>query len=87
MITETSMADTLQYLRSGKMTSKEVTLAICKRATIAHQLTNCLTEIFLMMDWRGRMSWTSIKEHGKQIGPVLPSVIVFTAVTWPSCVY
>ncbi|TGZ79867.1 amidase [Ascodesmis nigricans] len=30
----------------GKWTSVEVTVAFCKRAAIAHQATNCLTEIF-----------------------------------------
>ncbi|KAF2398414.1 amidase [Trichodelitschia bisporula] len=33
-------------MASGAWSAYEVTLAFCKRAAIAHQLTNCLTEIF-----------------------------------------
>ncbi|KAI6792217.1 amidase [Hortaea werneckii] len=33
-------------LSSGKFKAVDVTTAFCKRAAIAHQLTNCLTEIF-----------------------------------------
>ncbi|KAJ3332738.1 hypothetical protein HDU93_008960, partial [Gonapodya sp. JEL0774] len=36
----------LMYISSGEVTSVEVTKAICHRAALAHQLTNCLTEIF-----------------------------------------
>ncbi|GAA6001147.1 uncharacterized protein JCM10292_006399 [Rhodotorula paludigena] len=33
-------------LADGAVTATEVTIAYCKRAAIAHQLTNCLTEIY-----------------------------------------
>ncbi|KAF7950012.1 hypothetical protein EAE96_007316 [Botrytis aclada] len=36
----------LDLLRHGVFTAEQVTIAFCKRAAIAHQLTNCLTEIF-----------------------------------------
>ncbi|KAK7532910.1 amidase signature domain-containing protein [Phyllosticta citribraziliensis] len=36
----------LEQLASGKLQSQDVTRAFCKRAAIAHQVTNCLTEIF-----------------------------------------
>jgi hypothetical protein len=36
----------LELLNAGKLKSKDVTTAFCKRAAIAHQVTNCLTEIF-----------------------------------------
>ncbi|KAL1609874.1 hypothetical protein SLS60_001539 [Paraconiothyrium brasiliense] len=36
----------LEKLRSGSWSAEQVTIAFCKRAAIAHQLTNCLTEIF-----------------------------------------
>ncbi|OAG08186.1 amidase [Paraphaeosphaeria sporulosa] len=36
----------LEKLRSGVWSAEQVTIAFCKRAAIAHQLTNCLTEIF-----------------------------------------
>ena len=72
-ITETSMADALQHLRSGKWTSKEVTEAICKRAAIAHQLTNCLAEIFFDEALaRAKELDEYLETHGKPIGPVEP---------------
>ncbi|KAJ4349961.1 uncharacterized protein N0V89_008582 [Didymosphaeria variabile] len=36
----------LEKLKSGSWSAEQVTIAFCKRAAIAHQLTNCLTEIF-----------------------------------------
>ncbi|KAJ4315964.1 hypothetical protein N0V84_008098 [Fusarium piperis] len=36
----------LELLSTGAVTSLQVTTAFCKRAAIAQQLTNCLTEIF-----------------------------------------
>lgn len=35
----------LNSFSSADLTCEEVTMAFCKRATLAHQLTNCLTEI------------------------------------------
>ncbi|KAI4596870.1 hypothetical protein KJ359_005215 [Pestalotiopsis sp. 9143b] len=35
----------LEKLKAGVWSVEQVTLAFCKRAAIAHQLTNCLTEI------------------------------------------
>jgi amidase len=85
MITETSMADVLQYLRSGEWTSSEVTLAVCKRAAIAHQLTNCLTEIFFDEGLETAKELDEyLKEHGKPIGPVPRYSIVLMVATWPS---
>lgn len=45
-ITEMKATELLQRLKSSELTSYEVTLSFCKRAAIAHQLTNCLTELF-----------------------------------------
>ncbi|KAI6808516.1 amidase, partial [Hortaea werneckii] len=46
-ITENSDASALvSALSSGQLKAVDVTTAFCKRAAIAHQLTNCLTEIF-----------------------------------------
>lgn len=46
-ITENHDASALvAALSSGKLKAVDVTTAFCKRAAIAHQLTNCLTEIF-----------------------------------------
>ncbi|KAJ8083720.1 hypothetical protein PM082_002486 [Marasmius tenuissimus] len=45
-ITESDVPILLQRLSSGEWTAVEVTTAFCKRAVVAQQLTNCLTEIF-----------------------------------------
>ena len=45
-ITESKAVDIVNNIKSQTWTSLEVTLAFCHRASIAHQLTNCLTEIF-----------------------------------------
>ncbi|KAJ4322426.1 hypothetical protein N0V94_002413 [Neodidymelliopsis sp. IMI 364377] len=36
----------LEKLKDGAWSAEQATVAFCKRAAIAHQLTNCLTEIF-----------------------------------------
>ncbi|KAB2573779.1 Acetamidase [Lasiodiplodia theobromae] len=36
----------VEEVAKGRYTAEAVTVAFCKRAAIAHQLTNCLTEIF-----------------------------------------
>ncbi|KAK8064621.1 fatty-acid amide hydrolase, partial [Apiospora phragmitis] len=38
--------DLLAKLRDGEFTAEQITVAFCKRAAIAQQLVNCLTEIF-----------------------------------------
>ena len=71
LITETGMADVLQNLRRGEWTAREVTEAICKRAAIAHQLTNCLTEIFFdEAHARAKELDDHLREQGKPVGPV-----------------
>ncbi|KAJ7887502.1 general amidase [Mycena olivaceomarginata] len=46
-ITESSVAGLLSNLASSKWSSVQVTTSFYKRAIVAHQLTNCLTEIFV----------------------------------------
>ncbi|UPX16357.1 uncharacterized protein EKO05_0006765 [Ascochyta rabiei] len=54
LLTETELDITENYdatalaraIRERKRTCLDVTTAFCKRAAVAHQLTNCLTEIF-----------------------------------------
>ncbi|KAF4548506.1 Amidase-like protein 2 [Elsinoe fawcettii] len=43
---EYDAVDLVEVLKRGDLTAEEVTIAFCKRASIAQQLTNCLTEIF-----------------------------------------
>ncbi|TVY57866.1 putative amidase [Lachnellula cervina] len=46
-ITETHDATSLaQAIRAGSLTAEQVAIAFCKRAAIAQQVCNCLTEIF-----------------------------------------
>jgi hypothetical protein len=45
-ITETSAVDLVAAMVNKQYTSEQVTVAFSKRAAIAQQLTNCLTEIF-----------------------------------------
>ena len=42
---QTPAAELVKRMAAGDLTSVEVTTAFCKRAAIAQQLTNCLTEI------------------------------------------
>jgi amidase len=87
LITETGMADVLQHLRHGEWTAREVTEAICKRAAIAHQLTNCLTEIFFDEGLaRAKELDDYLREHGKPIGPVYSYKVTHLShlVTWPT---
>lgn len=70
-ITEAAVAEILAKLQSRTWTSEAVTTAFCKRAAIAHQLTNCLTELFF------DEAIAAAKEHdryfeanGKSAGPL-----------------
>ncbi|TBU30787.1 general amidase [Dichomitus squalens] len=71
-ITDTVDVDTiLVKLRTGQWTSVEVTTAFYKRAIIAQQLTNCLTEIFVDRALaRAREVDDYLKTYGKPIGPL-----------------
>ncbi|TAQ89074.1 hypothetical protein B7494_g2587 [Chlorociboria aeruginascens] len=64
----TSLAETL---RAGKLTAVEVTIAFCKRAAIAQQLCNCLTEIFFTKAIeRAKYLDQEYIRTGKTIGPL-----------------
>ncbi|CAH0027283.1 unnamed protein product [Clonostachys rhizophaga] len=45
-ITESPAVDLVRELATGKLTSVAVTTAFCKRAALAHQLTNCFHDFF-----------------------------------------
>ncbi len=45
-ITETDAVDIVEKTSLGIWTAEEVTKAFCHRASLAHQLTNCLHETF-----------------------------------------
>ncbi|KAJ9666035.1 hypothetical protein H2201_003948 [Coniosporium apollinis] len=61
----------LEKLASGELTAYDVTLAFCKRAALAQQLTNCLTEImFEEALARAKSLDEQLKEKGKPMGPL-----------------
>ncbi|KAH9012027.1 general amidase [Lactarius hengduanensis] len=71
-ITEvSSVADLLTKIATGTWSSFEVTTAFCKRAVIAHQVTNCLTEIFIDRALE-RAAWLDeqLESTGKVVGPL-----------------
>lgn len=58
-------------IRSGQYTCLQVTEAFCHRAAIAHQLTNCLTEIFFDEALeQARVLDTELARTGETIGPL-----------------
>ena len=60
----------INLMVTRKVTSYEVTLAFCKRAAIAHQCVNCLTEIFFDEALaRAKQCDDYLKKEGKPIGP------------------
>ena len=61
----------LSGLLSGLLKSADVTIAFCKRAAIAQQLTNCLTEIFFQ-DAIARAEELDkyLAETGQPVGPL-----------------
>ncbi|KAG8961123.1 hypothetical protein FRC03_005769 [Tulasnella sp. 419] len=61
----------LSNLQNSKWTSRSVTTAFYKRAIIAQQLTNCLTEIFIERALaRADYCDDYLKKNGKPIGPL-----------------
>lgn len=61
----------LSLTASGELTCLAVTTAYCKAAAIAHQLTNCLTEIFFTQALeRAKELDAKFKETGKATGPL-----------------
>ncbi|KAF2431484.1 amidase [Tothia fuscella] len=71
-ITEAHDATSLiEQLSTGKLKSVDVVTAFCKRAAIAHQLTNCLTEIiFKDAIKRAKTLDSHFQQHGKPVGPL-----------------
>ncbi|KFA81111.1 hypothetical protein S40288_01006 [Stachybotrys chartarum IBT 40288] len=70
-ITESYTVSTLlESLASGKLTSSEVTLAFSKRAAIAQQVTNCLTETFFEEAQQRARYLDTLREKGELAGPL-----------------
>ncbi|KAH9219512.1 amidase signature domain-containing protein [Leptodontidium sp. 2 PMI_412] len=70
-ITESSATDLVAQLAAGKLTSVAVTTAFCKRAALAHQLTNCALEFFPEIALaRAKELDATFKKTGKPVGPL-----------------
>ncbi|KAL1845773.1 hypothetical protein Plec18170_009577 [Paecilomyces lecythidis] len=70
-ITETDAVGIIERTTSGQWTAVEVTEAFCHRAALAHQLVNCLHEIFFdaaLEDAKKLDAYFS--EHKKPVGPL-----------------
>ncbi|EME42792.1 hypothetical protein DOTSEDRAFT_173217 [Dothistroma septosporum NZE10] len=70
-ITDANATEIVAKLARGDWKSEDVTRAFCKRAAIAHQLTNCLTVI--MFDdaiERAKELDAEFEKHGKPTGPL-----------------
>ncbi|OTB07283.1 hypothetical protein M426DRAFT_318298 [Hypoxylon sp. CI-4A] len=58
-------------VREGNLTSLEVTTAFCKAAAVAHQIGNCLHEIFFDRALeRARQLDDYFQQHGTTVGPL-----------------
>lgn len=70
-ITDLSASKLLAKIASGELTSVEAFKAYAKRATIAHQLTNCALELFVDEGLeRAQYLDKYLKENGKTVGPL-----------------
>jgi amidase len=70
-ITESTATEVVAKIASGKWEAKAVTEAICKRAAVAQQLLNCITEIcFDEAIHRAEELDTYFAKEGKTIGPL-----------------
>ncbi|EME85207.1 uncharacterized protein MYCFIDRAFT_54362 [Pseudocercospora fijiensis CIRAD86] len=66
-----SASQLLQLLANGSLSATEVLEAFAHRATIAHQLTNCLSEVFFdEAKAQAQRLDQYYAEHGKPIGPL-----------------
>ncbi|OCK98416.1 amidase [Cenococcum geophilum 1.58] len=70
-ITETSADEITKHTVSGSWSAVEVTKAFCHRAALAHQLVNCLHEVFFEAAIQDAKKLDDyFAEHKKPIGPL-----------------
>lgn len=65
-----SVSTLLERLASGAFTAVEVTVAFSKRASIAGQLTNCLTETYFDQALKRAEALDELRSQGKLAGPL-----------------
>jgi len=70
-LTEATASEAVGKIASGEWTATEVTTAVCKRAAVAQQLVNCVTEIcFQEGIARAKELDEYFKREGKTVGPL-----------------
>ena len=70
-ITDSFATDIVANIAAGKWKAEHVTTAFCKRATIAHQVTNCLTvTLFPEALARAKELDAHLVETGEVVGPL-----------------
>ncbi|KAE8443992.1 hypothetical protein EG329_001121 [Mollisiaceae sp. DMI_Dod_QoI] len=70
-ITESTASTVVAKIASGEWTAVQVLLATCKRASIAQQLINCLTEIYFEEALaRAKQLDKFFSKEGKTVGPL-----------------
>jgi amidase len=71
MITESTASDVVQRIASGEQKARDVMEAICRRASVAQQLINCITDIcFEEALKRAEELDSYFEQEGKTIGPL-----------------
>ncbi|KAK6081202.1 amidase [Seiridium cupressi] len=71
LITESTASDVVEKIAAGEWKALEVTKAVCKRATIAQQLINCVTEIYFEQAYARAIELDEyFKKEGKTVGPL-----------------
>jgi amidase len=71
LLTESTASTVVSKIASGEWTALEVTEAVCKRAAVAQQLLNCITEIYFdEAIARAKELDTIFKRDGKTVGPL-----------------
>ncbi|KIW04342.1 uncharacterized protein PV09_04632 [Verruconis gallopava] len=69
-ITNTDAVGIVGKAKSGTWSAVEITKAFCHRAALAHQLTNCLHEIFFDAAIKDAEALDAMYAQGKTLGPL-----------------
>ncbi|KAI4592511.1 putative amidase [Pestalotiopsis sp. 9143b] len=71
LITDSTASEVVAKIANGEWTALEVTKALCKRASIAQQLINCVTEIYFDEAFaRAAELDAYFEKEGKTVGPL-----------------
>jgi amidase len=71
LISESTASEIVQKIAARQWSSYEVTKAVCKRAAVAQQLLNCITEIFFdEAIARARSLDAYLERNGHTVGPL-----------------